>query len=265
MVGQMKNQIITILMAGYVAASYAYNPQELKNASGATGDPSVSQAQYDEIAYLPQPGDGIKIIPSSQMQRNVDEINSTAAFQDEYKKNGFVKRKSDDAIQLLAINKHYFMTSEKATYLDSNNLYDSHVKQKLSQIKLAFNYHPISFIPESNILGFAVADTWVKEPQEGWTGIVEIFTDAKLGVCDYKKSNVKLNRASVHLAKESVSYIVNEKPTIDLVEGNDKSGYSYKVDWFDADYYHTLKCALHVYDANELKGVITLANRIDKD
>lgn len=265
MVGQMKKQFIIILAAGCISVSYANNPQDLKNSSGATGDPSVSQVQLDEAAYLPQPDGGIKIIPSSQINRDVADLNSTIALQDEYKKNGVVKRKSDDAAQLLSINKHHFMTSEKATYLDSSNLYDSHVKQKVSQIKLAFNYHPISFIPESNILGFAVADTWVKAPQEGWTGIVEIFTDAQLGVCDYKKSNVKLNHASVHLAKESVSYVVNKKPTIDLVEGNDKTGYSYKVDWFDENYYHTLKCALKVYDANELKGVLALANRIDAD
>ena len=244
----MKKQFIILLMTACISVAYAYN-----------------QEQSDELAYLPVPDGGIKIIPSAQMHKDVAEINSTIALQDEYKKNGVVKRTSEDAVQLLSINKHHLMTHEKATYLDSSNLHDSHVKQKISQIKLAFNYHPISFLPESAIVGFAVADTWVKEPDEGWTGIVEIFTDPKLGVCDYKKSHTKLNHASVHLAKESVSYVVHKKPTIDLVEGDDQSGYSYKVDWFDADYYHTLTCALKIYEPNELKGVIALAKRIDTD
>lgn len=260
----MKKQIIIIIALSYTSLSYANNFIDMKNVSAASGNPKSSE--NSEIPdFLPKEGDGIRIIADSKMHKNNKEFKAAALLQDEYKQNGFVKRRSDDAVQLLSLNKHHFLTKERKTYLNSTDFYDTHLKQKISQIKLAFEFHPISFIKESEVFGFAVADTWVREPKEGWTGIIEAFAVNDVGSCNYQVSNAKLNRSAANLSEDSVTYAVNNKPTITTVEGNDDTGYSYKVEWFHNDYYKTLTCALKSYDSSELDKVVMLANKIDRD
>lgn len=261
----MITKIIPLLIISYASISSAAVDHGIKNYSSATGDPTANQDQSSMPAYLPKQGDGIKIMDNKQMQFAQRDLMIQTNLLEEYKQQGFVKRKSDDAVQLLSANKKHFLMKERETFLDGHDLRDTHLKNSISQIKLAFDYHPLTFVPESEIIGFAVSGTWVETQKEGWTGISEVFKSEDLGVCDYNKNNTKLNQSSVNLLTDSVTYVINNKPTITMVEGNDKNGYSYKVNWYDNDYYHTLTCALKAYESEELKKLLELATKIDKD
>lgn len=258
MVGCMKKNIITIaiLIIGLNSAVAQNNFGE-QIISSASGDPSLVNLMQSE--KLPQPDSGITIVPSSELSNvaiNENQVNT----KNEYKINGYEKTKSDDAIQLLSLNKDSL--GNKKSFFDYSKPNDTHLKHKLDQIKLAFNFHEISFINEKDVLGYAPGGTMM---DGGWTAVSETFRDKKLGICDYFKLNLKIGHGAARLAKENVTYDINNNPTLTYVEGNDQYGYAYKVSWFDDTYYHTVKCATKLFDRNELKEIIELSKRIDID
>jgi hypothetical protein len=228
--------------------------------SEASGNPALQQS-IDEH-NLPAPDSGIQIVPSKQMMpiKSVGAMSLLDEIEQE-KRLGYVQKESDDAVQLLTVKKNKFYVGDKKTFSENNDPYDTHLKASLSQIKLAFPFNGISFISKSNVIGFAVAGTWVN----GWTGIGETFIDDEVGVCDYVKNNLQLTHGAAMLAKENVTYEVNSKPTIAFVEGEKKNGFTYKVEWFDNTYFHTLKCATENFIKGNKSKTIKLAQLIDSD
>jgi hypothetical protein len=210
---------------------------------------------------LPQADSGIQIVPLSQMPGLQNNNNRISTLNAQEQKHGYIKRKSDDAIQLLAIKKNKLYANTQNIFLSNNDPYDTHLKSSLSQIKLAFPFHGISFIEKSDVVGYAVAGTW----KNGWTGVAECFTDKNAGICDYVKHNLKLAHGAVMLAKEYVTYDINSKPTLIFAEGQKGNGFSYKVEWYDDTFYHTLKCATENFEKNKMLKIISLAKRIDLD
>ena len=76
--------------------------------------------------------------------------------------------------------------------------------------------------------------------------------------------NVKASGTSALLAMEDVVYDVNNKATIVLVEGSEKSGFIYKVEWYDNENFHELECANMKYSADINDAVVELAKKIDE-
>ncbi|WP_019218444.1 hypothetical protein [Legionella tunisiensis] len=67
----------------------------------------------------------------------------------------------------------------------------------------------------------------------------------------------------MELIKELVTYDVHDKPTVILVRGNDKTGFVYKVEWYDPVFSRELECANTAYSQQLRAEVIALANRIE--
>lgn len=251
----MKKNIIMISLLLSAASKGMAGPYDgIKSASGASGNPHLNQNM--ELEKLPQPDSGIVIVPSTELPQLPKEQLSAI---NEYKLHGFENTKSEDAIQLLSLDRNNLLREK--SYISDQNPYDTHLKKNLSQIKLAFDFHEISFIDEMNVIGFAVMGTWLN----GWTGVSEAFVNKELGICDYSKLNLKLGHGAAKIAQENVTYDINGHPSITYVEGNNDFGYAYKVSWFDDIFYHTVKCALKKYDKDELNNVIKLSKLIDSD
>lgn len=225
--------------------------------SEASGDPGLNT--FIEENNLPQPGSGIQIVPFAETSF-AKEKNSRKIFEAE-RKLDYIKKKSDSAVFLLKVKNDKYYPGTKKIFETNTDPYDSHLKASLSQIKLAFPFTGISFIEKANIIGYAVAGSW----KNGWTGVVERFNDNAIGICDYLRHNARLSHSAVRLVKENVIYAVNQKPTTVSVEGQEPDGFSYKVDWYDNEFYHTLTCA-NTYFSKEIKtNAIALAKRIDSD
>jgi len=171
----------------------------------------------------------------------------------------YIQQKSDDAISLLMLGKNKYFPGTKKTY-ESSDPMDSHIKASLSLIKLSFPFHKISFVPDSSVIGYAVGGQW----REGWTGVGEVFKHAN-GICRYDKDDVSTNGASVRLIKEYVTYVINKKPTVLSAEGLKATGISYKVDWYDNNYFHSLTCANKLFSKEDMRAFIALAKKIDAD
>lgn len=224
----------------------------------ASGEPGLQEfiSEHD----LPRPGSGIQIVPYAQMAISKDKKFDIKTFEAD-KKLGYIRKKSEDAIELIKTKNNKYYPGTKATFEKNSDPYDTRLKASLSQLKLAFPFDGISFIKKEDVIGYAVAGGW----ENGWTGVAEYFNDPIIGICDYVKNNARLNQSAARLIKEYITYDINAKPTLVSAQGEDKGGYSYKVEWFDEEYYHTLTCASKNFSKEYTVHAVDLAKRIDSE
>jgi hypothetical protein len=175
--------------------------------------------------------------------------------------NGYVEMESDYAQFLFSLPERSLKEIMEYQYADDN---DTHLKNNISQIKLAFPYSGISFIENNNIIGFGAIGNW-DEKHKAWTGVVEFFNDNQLGVCALNIFNIKLSHGVNQVAKEVARYDINSMPNVLSVEGNASTGFLYHITFYQNDYWNELECANKMYDPKKTKQLIELAKKIDKD
>lgn len=254
----MKTKLIAgILLSTASICLYAGLGAVHSDASGKPSHDHGAESLIDDNG-LPKPGSGIQVIPLSKTSF-AKEKGFMANIQSKNKL-GYVDESSPEAKFLLRVEKDKYYPGNKSDY-ENNNPHDTHLKGSLSQIKLAFPFNGLSFLAEENVLGFAAAGGW----ENGWTGIVEIFLDDSMGICKYTKNNAVLDKSAVILVKEYVTYDINSKPTQISVMGRDNDGFSYRLNWYDNDYYHTLICANKAFNKSYKDKLIELARKIDLD
>lgn len=250
-----KKIFVGVLLSTISALACADNHGLGAISSGSSGDDAGLQTFINEND-LPQPGSGIQIIPYEKSSMAKLKPFAKTIDQDG---NNYIKQKSDDAIFLLKLLEDKYYPGTKKTY-ESSDPMDSHIKASLSLVKLSFPFHEISFLSNTSVIGYAVGGQW----RNGWTGIAEIFKHSN-GICRYDKDDAAINKAAVRLIKEYITYDVNNKPTVLSVEGLESTGISYKIDWYDNNYYHSLTCANKLFSKDNMQIFIGLAKQIDSD
>lgn len=98
---------------------------------------------------------------------------------------------------------------------------------------------------------------------QGWAGIVQFFDKSGIGTCNFKENNIKLTHGSVIIPKEDARTDINGKATIVEVEGKQKNGFIYNVEWYDQNFFRQLECLNMAYDPSITQRVIELAKNID--
>lgn len=146
--------------------------------------------------------------------------------------------------------------AKKITNKMVQSKYDTSLRSSKEQLVLNFKMKSVPGIAEKDILGYAVAGTY----KNGWTGASEYFYSEKLGVCNYLYMPIK----SAVLAKERISYEVNNNPTEAIVYGNDNDGFVYDVNWFTDTLRQSIECTSYKFNSNQLDEIKALANQIDK-
>lgn len=228
-----------------------------------TPPPLSAQEEYEFFVKkgLPIPGSGVHIMPAREMypekKRSVLSIKSSVS---DFKKRGYVAAQNKKATLLLSLP-----MMAKKDYAESNSdklrPQSTHLRHKISDLKMAYDYRGV---PESlikKIIGFAPENTFISN---GWTGAVEFFYPKDMDtVCSYHETNIQITGTSANLAKEIVRKDVNNKITIIEVSGTDVSGYAYNVEWWDDNYRHVLECASKKFSPDTTKQTIALAINID--
>jgi hypothetical protein len=242
----MKKILTLILLLPLIApASTEYEP----------GIP-LTQEQLDEIKAedealgLVTADSGLEIVQPSEVKMFFDEDDHRKKFHKdmkEMKQRGYVKEDSPDAKSLLAMR-------------NPGNSVREELKTDLSDIKLAFPYPGLPFIPKENVIGYSGFIGW----DNGWLGILEFFKDKDFEVCNYERHNMKLSHGGVRLIAEDLEYDINGKPTHYMVRGNDKTGYAYYTTWYDPTYIHNLQCATERFKADGIDKLLELGITIDK-
>ena len=225
--------------------------------------PKLTPEQEYEIFTkdgLPLPGSGVHIIPLAKMQ-SVNLTQERSRIKSLTVK-GYVDEYNSNAVELLTIQE---AIKQDLISTGSNiNPTNTHIHIKFEDMQIAYDYKAVPSTVAEESLGFAANGAYLNE--KGWSGVVQFFKPKGLpstDVCSYRQSNLQLTGGAANLAKELVTYIVNNKPTIIEAAGNQASGYSYTVEWYDDNFRHVLECADKMYLKSTSDAVIELAKQID--
>ena len=215
----------------------------------------------------PLPTKGLTIVPIAKT--NIPEAlkKHILRVKAEQEKNGYYESKDKDEYIRHLIKLKRNASSEIKSFKNSGNPYDTHLKENLSDITLAFPFKPVDTIKDINVTGYAAVGTFIHErsiAKKGWTGIGVFFNENKLGSCAYTFVNLKLSHGAAQLNNETTQYLVNNKPSSIIVEGNNNGGFLYDLIWFTPDTMSQLECANMLFDKSITSKLIAMAGVVDK-
>lgn len=198
-----------------------------------------------------------------------NQIPGTAEFQDHIKSDeasihqyGYIKKDDPEIHSLLNFNKGNRKLSKKNLTASA----DTGLYENVNDIQMAYHFHGVPKSVITKEIGVGPAGTYLdNDEQKGWTGAAQIVEIAHIGTCNYQENNARLNHSSVFIAQEKVTYDINRKITLKEIEGEVGKGFMYTVQWFDTDFYRTLKCAQADFSSNTMPAVINLAIAIDNN
>ena len=219
---------------------------------------------------LPLPGSGIKVVPRSMLGLTPEEMAQGDKEMAEFKDKGYVSKYINRPRELLSMTPTMVKKELKASSNKESEGYTG-LSTDVNQMKLAFSFPSLSqnkFLKATsddiNVMAAAPKGGFHKEIG-GWSGASQFFTYKEIGTCSYGVMNVKASNTAAQLAREDVTYTINNKATILMpVEGSDNSGFLYFVKWYDENNFHELECANMKYSPLTNEAVIELAKRIDK-
>lgn len=202
----------------------------------------------------------VTIVPFASFNIPEELKKQDIMIREEIKEKGY--HEDDNEYAKFLINLKKTSTSELMAYKQSYDVYDTHIKNSPSDIKLAIDFKKLPII-DNTVIGYAPIGSYVKSPKEGWNGIKVFFEDEKLGTCSYEFTDLALSHGGIQLPKEFIKYFVNGKPSSQYVEGNANMGFTYTVTWYNGLKTNSLDCASKDYSKDEINDVIELAKRID--
>jgi hypothetical protein len=203
---------------------------------------------------LPIPNSGVKVV---QLNESLVIRNTI----DEFKKNGYVKKYSQNAVALSTIE-HSADEQFKSFSSYKDRPYDTRMRHNWDEMKIAYVYKPVPSDLIAKTIGFSPESTFIKN---GWTGVSQFFVPKGHSfVCAYREVSIPLTGTSAVLNQEIVSNEVNEKITTLSIEGDLPSGYLYELMWWDKEFRRQLQCSADVYSEPTKKSIIELARLIDQ-
>jgi hypothetical protein len=219
---------------------------------------------------LPLPGSGIKLSPRVALGGTEAQLKQAQLEQEEMANQGYISKYTTRPKELLNINNEIKKQNRLFAASVSNSQFTG-IRPDVKNLKLAFKLKSIkerpslkSFVNSNQIIMLGAAPQGgFHEDKGGWSGAGQFFTIKNIGTCVYSVMNVKASNTAAELALEDVTYKVNDKPTINRVEGNTESGFIYKVEWYDNNNFHDLECANMKFSTETNESVISLAKRID--
>lgn len=192
---------------------------------------------------------------SKEIMNSVFEMKKTKMEMD---KQGYVLKKNPSVQFLL----HQMKDEEFRNFVKSHS---PEFADTLDGVHVAYEYKAITPSYYEVHWGYSPMGVYRTLEQgyekEGWTGVVEVFEKDGLS-CSYTEHNTKLAHGGNELIEELINHQINNKPTIELVSGNDE-GFGYKISWFQKDFDKTLECASLEYSKKTMEKVRLFAKEID--
>lgn len=208
---------------------------------------------------LPTPDGGVTIMPANKMANYKQFKQTRLKNMMDIRKFGYIRAEKPEVKTLLSIKS---MSSKDLHWNSLNYGPDSEqLHRKLSEIKMAYNFIAVPENQVTRMIGYAPYTTYITD--QGWAGIVQFFDKSGIGTCNFKENNIKLTHGSVIIPKEDARTDINGKATIVEVEGKQKNGFIYNVEWYDQNFFRQLECLNMAYDPSITQRVIELAKNID--
>lgn len=204
---------------------------------------------------LPTPEQRIEVVSSDNTTGPLKFIYNAKSL--EMKKNGYVNTTSDRAIEILNIKKS--LKKQFSIRPSVMKKTDTEIRKNHNEIAFAYTWLGT---PSSEIVdhyGYAPIGTY---KDTGWTGGVE-FYKTPFATCSYMENNMLAANGAVRIYENKATKDVNGKYTFVEIEGNENSGFLYRVQWFDDIFNRDLECATMEYSVETRNKVINLAKKID--
>jgi len=227
----------------------------------------IELPKYNEINIV----SASKYINDEGIKQNENDAHMAAkmkeylAMNDEQQRNGYVKDNEPRAKELRDLK--YVAPYQQKKYKGILSPESTHIRSSSHELKLAYTF--VGVPKEEMDLNIGVAPYGAYKSMkngddgDGWDGAVQFFNKKDIGSCAFTEHNRKLAHSGVELIKELVTYDVHNKPTIVLVKGNKKTGFVYKLKWYDTTFSRELECANKEFSQQLRTEVIALANRIE--
>jgi hypothetical protein len=216
----------------------------------------ASRRAYFKSQGMEYPTPGVHVVPSNAIQLPTELKQQVMINQQTSLQKGYVENKNQRILEVRDI--HHTAVYEKQKHMNDPNPENTDLKNTVSEMKMAYDFKEVPAQYANNVIGFAAAGTYVNQ---GWTGILEIFTKKDFGNCFYEENNLSLSKGSIRIPENQVTHTVNGKITTSHVEGNKKDGFLYTVEWYDEALSHKLECVTKT--SSKLSTVIAMAKGID--
>lgn len=206
---------------------------------------------------LPTPDQRLEIIATESNEDPLKKFHDARSY--EMKKNGYINTTSDRAIEIININK--LLKKQFSNRPSVMKKTDTEIRKHHSEIAFAYTYLGT---PASEIIdhyGYAPIGTY---KDTGWTGGVE-FYKTSFANCSYMENNLLVANGAVRIYEDQATKDINGKYTFIEIEGNESSGFLYRVQWFDDIFNRDLECATREFSLDIKNNVINLAKAIDNN
>ncbi len=225
---------------------------------------TASQKQMEVLHKLglPTPETRIQLVHGSQPSDSSGRAHAFLAESREMKKNGFINRTSDRAAEIFNIKEKLEKQYESKSFISKPK--DTDIRENPEDIIFAYTYVGTPRTETVEYYGIAPVGTYVNEGQKGWTGAVE-FYKTSFATCAYTEKNMLAANGSARLYEDQATRDVNGKVTFVDIEGNESSGFLYRVHWFDDIFNRDLECATMNFSESVTNSVIELAKKIDSN
>ena len=218
----------------------------------------ASRQSYLNSQGITLPDHNVQVVPRNSISLPAELKKQVMADKRAMLKQGYVEKSNPRLLELRDID--HTAVYEKKKYQNNTNPLSTHLRDTASEIKIAYDFHEVPAEDANSIIGFAPVGTYVNN---GWTGMVELFTKKGLGNCNYEENNLKLMHTTIRIPSDIVTHEVNDKVTTSDVQGNKKDGFLYTVEWYDEGFSRKLECVASSYSPSTLSTVVDLARRID--
>lgn len=225
--------------------------------------PLTEEEKYEYFIKdgIPLPNSGTQVKPLAEIKMSPEQSAVVKKYISRQKQFGFQKEFSLEAKNLMSmpdIGIKDLKSHRQLTLMPE----DTHLRANSHDLKMSYEYMPLDTSFVKKVIGFSPEHTYIVN---GWTGAIEFFQPHLFNesVCAFHEINIKITGTSAIFPKEVVSYKVNDKITKITVNGNDSSGYIYKIEWWDKTFKHNLDCASKSYSVEMKDEILALAKAID--
>lgn len=255
----MKNQLHTVLSGVLLLLmsmySYALSDRELQE---------KENMKMLAAMGLPLPGSGIHVVPRASLDLSEEALKKGAEEEEQMKTRGYIPSYTEYPKELLNFHLKVKEIKEGELLPDTS----TKLRRTVAEIKLGFkpkgfdNALVNAFSGDITLIA-AVPQGGFHDEKGGWSGVAQFFMEKHIGTCSYGVMNVKVSQTAAQLAEESITYDVNNKPTLSRIEGSEHSGFLYTLEWYDNENFHELECANMKYSKELTDQVLNLAKIID--
>ncbi len=259
----MMKKIIAVSLLGIVSTVHAESFE-------AKDHIMLTDGQKNEMFTsrgLPLPGEPVKVIPAATLgEMGEKSARIIKARKASVANKGYTEEDNFDAARLYAdIDR---MRADVKANLDNTNPKQTHLRASIDKLQMGYEFNQVPDVFISEIIGFSPWGSYAQGigwSGGGWNGAAEFFIpkDIPEALCIFNESNLTMTGGTATLFQEVVSKTINDKVSVVDISGNQRTAFSYKIDWWDGHFRHELECIQKTYSKDTIGKVISIAKTLD--